>query len=160
MGRANVTVTPDQHAETPPPSKRQPSSRLQPLAGCRRRWPLRQWTQHGFSAPCVCPLSCSGPPGAELSPPEAPSLPCWAPHGSHGPSASLRTASRRAFKVRTSSDVKFNKLRMTHTVPAILPSFINSPLHPFLSYCFTYYSLPNKLSLMLQHQTFIILSTT
>lgn len=54
--------------------------------------------------------------------------------------------------------MKFNKLRMTCTVPSILTSPINSPLHRFLSYWFAYYSMPNKLSVMLQHQTFIILS--
>lgn len=69
-------------------------------------------------------------------------------------------ASHHLFKVTGSLDMKFNKMTMTCMVPAVLHSPINSLLHPFLSFCFTYYSMPNKLSVMLQHQTFIILSTT
>lgn len=68
-------------------------------------------------------------------------------------------ASHHLFKVTAGLGIKFNKMAMTCMVPAVLPSPINSLLHPFLSFCFTYYSMPNKLSVMLQHQTFIILST-
>lgn len=147
-----------------PPARGDQISCLRPLASCKCCRSSCQKMQHHFSSSHKCSLFCPTSPRADTSPIKTSVLPCFylipqlfpLPRSLLPVSAHLDGLSH-TFKCSGSLDMKFNKLRMTCTIPAVLPSPINSPLLPFLSYCFTYYSMPNKLSVMLQHQTFIIL---
>lgn len=159
----NVSVTQDQPLEKPS-NKRRPN--FLSSATCWLKTPQVLVPEDAASLLLIprvfsfCPTS----PRADVRPLKTPILPCkdLIPQLFSLPSSLLLVSTHldglsHTFKCSGSLDMKFNKLRMTCMIPAVLPSPINSPLLPFLSYCFTYYSVPNKLSVMLQHQTFIIL---
>lgn len=121
------------------------------------------WVQTLLALYMRCSITCSSispflpcPSTAAISPSRH--QPCHAGLSSHTfhsssqqPALHLSSwmASHHPFKVIAGLGIKFNEMAMTCMVPAVLPSPINSLLHPFLSFCFTYYSMPNKLSVML-----------